>query len=559
MNKTERTKQKQRNGTSGKEQDNRTIYIERENKCMGLEVDDLRREYFKIGMEAFEKGNNRRAYQYFSMAAVKEPLWPEAIFRRAQTAYYEGSKLTAAQEAVRALRLEPALERLFDKEGFQLEFVLSQLNSLACQNIGGANFTAAKEYLDMALSLKPDYVMGMLTMAELLTGLGDSYDALEWLEKAVDREPVTAGKLEGYGCYTSLKPYVRYAKIIGEEGIAEEAAKSLFLLGVEKYQSGGKTGWAADLLLESGGAEDLARALDYDPRVIRLAPQEFTVETVVSAINKRVCDIDIPKEKFQEGIDSLKRCIRIQPQNTLPYLTMAELYVAAGNGEEAVLWLRKAVELLPEIKGKLDTYPCFAPLQSNQDYQALLGKKDGKGKSFYYLEMRAEPGGMREDFRMVSVHGGSLRQMMTARLKAGLGFYALLSYGQTIRVTRYTAGKQTEVLDIRPFLKITVPGKLTAAFTEEGEPVIQDAAGNTAAAGYVSELLCEYRAYEEEAETVWLGDWEGRLGALTEELLDEQEEVEIEDVFLRADRVYELESGENYSLEEFVAMIKEEN
>ena len=38
-----------------------------------------------------------------------------------------------------------------------------------------------------------------------------------------------------------------------------------------------------------------------------------------------------------------------------------------------------------------------------------------------------------------------------------------------------------------------------------------------------------------------------------------QEEVEIDGVFLTADRVYELESGEDYSLEEFIAMTKEEN
>lgn len=526
---------------------------------MNIEIDTLRKEYYRLGMENLEKGNNRSAYQYFSMAAEKEPLWPEAIFRRAQTAYYEGNKWTAAEEAARALRLEPALERLFDKEGFKLEFVLSQLNSLACRKIGDKSFTAAKGFLEAALTLKTDYVMGQLTMAELLTGLGDPYEALDWLEKAVEKEPEVAGKLEGYGCYTPLKPYVRYGKIIGEEGTIAEAAEELFRLGVDKYHSGGKTGWAADLLLASGGAEDIARALDYDPRVIGLAPEGITAEKVVDAINKHVCDTYIPKKKYQEGIDDLKRCIRIQPENTLPYLTMAELYIAAQNAEEAVMWLQKAVEIAPELKRKLDTYPCYAPLRSNPDYQALLAQKEGQGKSFYYLQILAEPGGMREDFRIISSDTEKLRQLLLTKIKASMGFYALLSYGQTIRVTRYVNGEQTTILDLHPFLHITVPGKLTASFTEEGIPVIRDGAGNKATEGYVSDLLFEYRAYDEETETVQLGDWEGQLDALTGGLVAWQEEVEIDGVFLTADRVYELESGEDYSLEEFITMIREEN
>ncbi len=526
---------------------------------MNVEIDTLRKEYYRLGMEYLEKGNNRSAYRYFSMAAEKEPLWPEAIFRRAQTAYYEGSIWIAAEEAVRALRLNRTLENLFDKEGFSLDFVLSQLNSLACQNIGGRNFTAARGFLDSALFLKPDYVMGQLTMAELLTAAGEPYDALEWLEKAVEKEPGRAGKLEGYGCYAPLKPYVRYGKIIGEERLAAEAAEKLFRAGAEKYQSGSPTGWVSDLLVSSGTAEDLARALDYDPRVIRLAPEGITPEAVVDAVNHLVCDTYIPKEKFQEGIDGLKRCIRIQPENTLPYLTMAELYVAAKNAEEAVRWLQKAVKIAPELKSKLDTYPCYAPLRSNTDYQALLAQKEGHGKSFYYLKMLAEPGGMREDFRMISSDTEKLRQMLLTRIKASLGFYALLSYGQTIRITCYTAGEQTDFVDIHPFLNITVPGKLTASFTEGGTPVIKGEDGNTATDGYVSDLLFEYRAYDEETETVQLGDWEGQLGALTGEPLVLQEEVEIDGVFLTADRVYELESGEDYSLEEFIAMTKEEN
>ncbi|MNM84176.1 hypothetical protein D3C81_962590 [compost metagenome] len=56
-----------------------------------------------------------------------------------------------------------------------------------------------------------------------------------------------------------------------------------------------------------------------------------------------------------------------------------------------------------------------------------------------------------------------------------------------------------------------------------------------------------------------MGDWEEQLGVLTGELLLVQEEADVDGITLIADRVYEFESGAEYSLEEFIAVTKEEN
>ncbi|MNC14531.1 hypothetical protein D3C75_623140 [compost metagenome] len=123
---------------------------------------------------------------------------------------------------------------------------------------------------------------------------------------------------------------------------------------------------------------------------------------------------------------------------------------------------------------------------------------------------------------------------------------------------RYTGDVLEAEVDILPFLHITVPNELTASFTEDGPPVIRDMEGNPIPKGDLAGLLFDYIAYEEEAETVILGDWETGLGALTGDVVTEQEEfVNGEGNAFTADIVYEEESGEEFPLTEFLMMAKE--
>lgn len=576
-----------------------------------LEIDEQRKEYFNLGLEAMEQKNYNKAFNFFTMAAEKEPIWPEALFRRAHMAYLRANKWGAAEDAVKALKLDPSLSRLFEQEGFTKKSVLSTLNSRACRQIKAKSFTLALPFLEAALKIDTSYDMALLTMAELYVAMEDYYEALDWLEIAVEKAPRRIGEIDGYDCYAPLRPYVRYSKIIGKEKVipneareflqvgkdmikqeeyakaieeinkalevAKEWPEALFIRGMAKYLGGPSTGYVADLLVESNSVDDLARALDYDSEVINLNNEIFntyiwgtdtnletlmltesgiSIRVITDSLNNRVCNEYISKKKFHEAISDLKLCIRIDQTFVFPYLTMAEVYVSAKNEEKAIMWLEKALEVDPNIREKVDTYGCFTSLRYNPVYQKLFVKEPQISKSFYYLEMFVEPGGMTEDFKMVSSSADNISQMIIARIKTHLGFYALLSYGQTIKVHRYTNGKCEAMVDIHPFLKVTVPEKITASFTEEGQPIIRNMEGNPVTDGYLSDLLFDYNAYEEKTETVILGDWENKLGGLIGELLSEQEEINIDGTLLVADKVYEFEYGEEYSLEEFLEIAK---
>ena len=89
------------------------------------------------------------------MAAEKEPIWPEALFRRAHIAYLRANKWGAAEDAVKALELDPSLSRLFEQEGFTKKAVLSTLNSRACRQIEAKSFSLALPFLEAALKIDP--------------------------------------------------------------------------------------------------------------------------------------------------------------------------------------------------------------------------------------------------------------------------------------------------------------------------------------------------------------------------------------------------------------------
>ncbi|MDF2883535.1 MAG: yrrB 2 [Clostridiaceae bacterium] len=559
-----------------------------------LEIDELRKEYFNLGLEAMEQKNYNKAFNFFTMAAEKEPIWPEALFRRAHMAYLRENTWGAAEDAVKALELDPSLSRLFEQEGFTKKAVLSTLNARACRQIEAKSFSLALPFLEAALKIDPSYDMALLTMAELYVAMEDYYEALDWLEIAVEKAPKRIGEIDGYDCYAPLRPYVRYGKIVGQEKVilnearellqlgkdmikqeeyakaveeinkalevAKEWPEALFLRGMAKYLGGPKTGYVADLLAESDSVDDLARALDYDSEVINLNNEIFhtyiwgtdtnletlmltelgiSIRVITDALNNRVCNKYLPKKKFQEAISDLKLCIRIDPNYVFPYLTMAEVYVSTNNEEQAIIWLQKALEVDPNIREKVDTFACFTSLRYNPVYQELFVKEPQSSKSFYYLEMSVEPGGMREDFKMVSSCAENISKIIIARIKTHLGFYALLSYGQIIRVNRYTNGKCEATVDIHPFIQVTVPEKLVAHFTEEGELVVRDMEGKPVTEGDLSDLLFDYNAYEEKAETVILGDWENKLGELKGELISEKEEINLDGTVYIADKVYE--------------------
>lgn len=562
----------------------------------------------------------RAALGNFTFVLEREKDWPEALFYRGWARFYNLDKLGAADDIARALELKSELAAQLSDTEIPIRELTKQLNSRACRSIGAGRPQDALREVAGALLVEPDYAMAMLTMAEAYVAMEEPATAMDWLEKAAAAVPECTGEIDTYDCFAPLRGYPRYQKLIGlertlsaeAEAVLEQAKEqfskkqyqealtaceealaikpdwpeALLYCGLVKYRLAGNTGWVTELLLQSGGLDDLSKALEYNPLLAEALQEKgpLSSELLASALNERGCDY-IANKQYKEAFRDIKQALRLQPEYVMAHLTMAEYYVAWSEHEEALDWLEKAATLDENIIPKVDTYDCFQALRVYERYGQFVNEAPPvTDKSFYLLEMFVEPGAMREYIRFASGSIEHVMQVLIACIKGGLGFYKLLSYGQHIRLHRFEHGQKVLGVNLLPFIMVTVPGQLTATFAETGQLNLLDMVGRALPASmekvavkkhkwtgatyevkesisrdeYLSNLLWEYRAFCEVEETVFITPFNEVIGALEGSPLASGEEAKtVADIFT-GDVVEEVESGETCSVEDYLAFMQEQ-
>ncbi|MGW1373010.1 hypothetical protein ACWD6P_01860 [Streptomyces sp. NPDC002446] len=103
-------------------------------------------------------------------------------------------------------------------------------------------------------------------------------------------------------------------------------------------------------------------------------------------------------------------------------------------------------------------------------------------RSFYDLSFGVDPGGARKDTHYIR---GSLEEVqhdLAAELAAEINLYLLCWYGARLTLDVYQQGKQTDSIDLHPFLTLSIAGYPDITFTGPDEPVGYDFAADEEAA-----------------------------------------------------------------------------
>lgn len=265
--------------------------------------------------------------------------------------------------------------------------------------------------------------------------------------------------------------------------------------------------------------EELLRDM---PHLKALLEEGKSFENIADVVNTHVCSILIPEKRYDKAKRYLESCIQIAPTYSFPYLTMAEISLLQNQEEEALNWLKKAIQVQPDITYEIDTLECFASVRSNQGYLDLFFRdlKPQSVKSFYFLEIFYQIQGTTLQLFAVTGNADTIERLIRDELKTDAGFYTLLKYEKVIRVHCYMSGRKKGNLDMQPFLNIRIPDKLTSSFSGDGKPVIRDWKGNQipSESEALYDILYGYNVEDEQEETVMFGDWKERLGILTGEI-----------------------------------------
>ncbi|WP_255954824.1 hypothetical protein [Streptomyces odontomachi] len=94
--------------------------------------------------------------------------------------------------------------------------------------------------------------------------------------------------------------------------------------------------------------------------------------------------------------------------------------------------------------------------------------------SFYDLAFGVGSGGARKDTHYVRGSLEEVRQDLAAELAEEINLYLLCWYGARLSLDVYQQGKQTDSIDLHPFLAIAVAGYPTITFTGPEQPVGYD-------------------------------------------------------------------------------------
>ena len=209
------------------------------------------------------------------------------------------------------------------------------LNNLAALYIDEGNYTEALLYLNRALSIWPNYVLGLLNRAVVYSKQG------------------------------------RYDKALVDFSRVEELNPRLPLL----YLNRGLMEYAAGYY--ASAADDFSRFLELEPDNARGYLERGRAF--------------IKMDYFQNAMDNFQQAIALRPDYAMPYFYAGELLFSRGDADEGIAYAQRAKELAPRYvpvyKMLGDMLALESPVEATQHYLTAR-QLDPKNAARYQMKIR---------------------------------------------------------------------------------------------------------------------------------------------------------------------------
>lgn len=210
----------------------------------------------------------------------------------------------------------------------------------------------AENAISKALELEPDNAQAQAALADLLGSFGRKRNAIEYVQKLKATKPNRA--------------YL-YAIESGLQFKAKNKDAALVVLkeGVAKTQDSNLARRQYSLLVEVGRSGDAEK---FAGNWIKQYPQDAAFEFVVSVQ-------EIAKGNFPLAETRLRRVVAAYPTNTLALNNLAWVLVQNGQGEAALPFAQRAVQLAPEAAALQDTLAMALAANKQLDQALVVQKK----------------------------------------------------------------------------------------------------------------------------------------------------------------------------------------
>ncbi|PWT73559.1 MAG: PEP-CTERM system TPR-repeat protein PrsT [Proteobacteria bacterium] len=262
---------------------------------------------------------------YLEMA---EPAFAAIEFQKAQDLGYDPNKVLPC--IVKSLflqeRFREALNAIDPSKVANLPDSPEILNARAWAQVGMRQLPAAKESLNLAMTLQPDFPDGMLTQARIALAEGDAAAAGALISRALQLEPKN---MEGWSLRGTLQ------RQSGQVELARASYRKA--IEINPHSVAARLDLAS-LEIETGRSDDAARELE----VARgIAPRNVTAVYLQALLELR-------GGNSKAALHSVNRALEIAPQHVPSTLLGGLAELALGHPDQAEVFLRAAVDLTPE-------------------------------------------------------------------------------------------------------------------------------------------------------------------------------------------------------------------
>ncbi len=279
----------------------------------------------RLGDLYFDRELYVEAERWYDQAVNADPEMVEAIVGQGNVAMVLGLYDRAQDRYKKALELRP------DDNTIKLKLAEAYLK--------GKKLSEARPLIEAVLSASPSNDRALKLMGDLLMAEGKPKEAIDYYERAVERNPAwdyrlalgdayrAAGDVDkALDIYEMVKnrypyryePYARLAEVYKEEGDTEEA---LFWYGE-----------ALKRTTDTQVKEDLAKA------IVELAPEDLKARF-------RLANYYYQNYKYSAAIEQYQYILSRSPNDIDAILGIGDCYVGKTQYDEAIKWYKQALSL----------------------------------------------------------------------------------------------------------------------------------------------------------------------------------------------------------------------
>ncbi len=287
----------------------------------------------RLGDLYFDRELYVEAERWYDQAVNADPEMVEAIVGQGNVAMALGLYDRAQDRYKKALALRP------DDNTIKLKLAEAYLK--------GKKLSEARPLIEAVLSTSPSNDRALKLMGDLLMAEGKPKEAIDYYERAVERNPAwdyrlalgdayrAAGDVDkALDIYEAVKnrypyryePYARLAEVYKEEGDTEEA---LFWYGE-----------ALKRTTDTQVKEDLAKA------IVELSPEDLKARY-------RLANYYYQNYKYSAAIEQYQYILSRSPNDIDAILGIGDCYVGKTQYDEAIKWYKQALSLSKDDEEKI--------------------------------------------------------------------------------------------------------------------------------------------------------------------------------------------------------------